>query len=195
MSTDTGRDNGRPHSMARNTRSQKSSGSEVSFDSPWFYVYLVRKHDEPADCFRIKRARTPYSDVPREIELIADDILERPGFGTAIGDITLRHQGYFVVLMADSEEKLSDATFTLEDKKTPYRSFTDGAFMATVGKNPDLSAFYCVNRMQSADGSPLGEAQAQGFNVHLQHSFRSKRNGTGPRSHEDAGTNLGPPKV
>jgi hypothetical protein len=178
------------------------------FESPWFYFYRLGGHHDATKAYRIERpASVPYDQVPRAIDEIFEDLPAKPD-GTDIGDLTWRHKAYLVFVLEHASEEITWVNF---DRLAggAKNSFLHGKVLPSVAARSDVSAFYCVNYMRSRNNVELVENESELFRVKVDHGPRTvgrehpvPENDDGrpldidlpTLGHEDAGTNLGPPK-
>lgn len=164
------------------------------FTSRWFYVYLVRGHNEPTLPYRIKRQRAvAYGNVEREIAEIYEDIEHYSAMGHEVADVTWRHKAYLVFILEDEAQVINNVVFERHSPEGPNNSIVCGRTIDRLGGGNGPSAFYCANLMLSLHGEDVPEHVAEVFTVSIQHEARSGHRER--RGHTDAGTNLGPPKT
>jgi hypothetical protein len=190
MSSDS--DNaGRPKSDAVEAKSADLSSAQ--FTSEWFYFYHLGGHHEPTRAYRIERPdRVPYDQVPAVIDEIFSGLPEDPD-GHDLGDLTWRHKGYLVFVLEDAQDDILRVTFDRRPS-SGNNSFLHGKTLPSVAGRDDLSAFYCVNYMRSRHDRDLREDEAELYRVNVVHGRRGADVDLPILGHEDAGTNLGPPK-
>jgi hypothetical protein len=161
--------------------------------TPIFYVYYLRITNDPETHTEVYcvdlGTPVPPGQAEGVIKNLAGDI-EAGAYrqcGWKIGDVRWRRRSYMVFLLEDPNETLTTVTFS------PGHAFQGGktiaAFTSPNGKR--ITGFYCTNHMKKGDGSDV-DARGEAIRVHAVHTAAPP-----PivhfLTHEDTGTNMGPP--
>jgi hypothetical protein len=170
--------------------------------SKYIYFYYLKEVSPKVRAYRIEK-QNPVSDT--EIEALVKDVATRIKNGTypdqpdgfTLGRLTWKKKSYIAIVLEDNQQKLINGnavTFELELEDGSLdgnHTFRDGHDIPLFDNN--ITGFYCFNYMRGVHGNDLGNREAERFWVEVHHNRSGMRAGAGPRSHDDAGTNLGPP--
>jgi hypothetical protein len=157
----------------------------------FYYLTESKIEKEKTQTFFIERDYV-ITDLAHEIDTIMKDIfvdktLKPCGWG--LGDVRWRRKSYIVVLFDDLVHKLNEndaVTFT------PYYSFKGGTDIKTIQGYPRVTGFYCENHMTDSNGGPVG-AKGETFDVKVNHDGHHNSSKLKFFTHNDSGTNMGPP--
>jgi hypothetical protein len=179
----------------RKADSPDTDGATVAnnLSTPIFYVYYLRITNDPEAhtavyCVDL-RTPVPPGHAEGVIKSIAGDI-EAGAYqqcGWKIGDVRWRRRSWMVFLLEDPNETLTTVSFN------PAHAFLGGKtiseFTSPAGKR--LTGYYCTNHMKKMNGNDV-DAVGERIRVHAVHSAAPPPI-VNFFSHEDTGTNMGPP--
>jgi hypothetical protein len=170
------------------------------------YLYYFKRRSSKFYCKEFLEHIAP-SAVAGEINTMIGEI-DSGQLDPYIGTCT--RKSYFVVVLDDPVLRLK-AGDAVRIRRTYLRgkgTFRDGHDLPAVPGHNNISGFYCFNHMIHRLGHVLEEGEEEGFKVRLNHDPTSLRSAFAPglvgfllflawlihiRSHEDTGTNTGPP--
>lgn len=113
--------------------------------------------------------------------------------GWSFRDLAWRRISYIAVI-ADHARFILDHSGGVKFKKNGnHAEYTFKDLQPVSGLDANLTGVRCINHMLDDEGDRLGEHDRETFKVKLKFKTRQGFNDPGPRTHDDSGTNLGPP--
>ena len=175
----------------------------ASLPARLIYFYYLKRPDDPKEetrVFVLDRGRhIPPHKIQEEIETILGEIHngDHSPVGWKIGDVRWRHKSWLVFVLDDNQHRLTAGNaveFSFVDvdgsgRLSENHSFWDGDDTDPFQAYPNISGFYCLNHMIPKGGvGELSSDEQFEVKVHHPHALAS-----GKRTHDDTGTNMGPP--
>lgn len=152
------------------------------------YLYYLKITGDPKYETRVFVFKRDFSiAIDAQIRNLATEISAGQHYpcGWNFGDVKWRRKSYMVFILEDNNHSLeagNAVTFT------PDYPFRDGHDVTSL--SPPHSGFCCFNHLIRKQGIDLPDDVTEPFYVEINHPHRQTQ---AVRSHEDSGTNMGPP--
>ena len=168
-----------------------------------FYIYRIFSHTD-IRAYRFQGEPVAYSNVENKINELIEEIEQNPTmpYGNGFRSIIWKKHNYFVIDYVDPRDTLTPRNAVIFEycpsganhalAACPHPS---GNHNFKDGKDISDRRFVCINHMKKHGGGDLGE-QPERYHVRVNHGREAGHSHQADKafvSHEDSGTNTGPP--
>jgi hypothetical protein len=168
---------------------------EATFNARYMVFYYLTPTGKPCHP-DIKGICYHHGGTIQNPEALIDDLISaaREGTldlrGTGISSIPWRHKSYLAIVLEGREYTIDrDGGLTLEYADGGNHSFENIRYISPA----DASGAYCENHFRKENGRPWDLCEQETFGVDLQYADRDGHRHECHRSHNESGTNTGPP--